>query len=68
VELNGRFVEGVEYLRNKDFKSAQCDSPARCTKIAEILDACEVRDVMALRSLAVSKGGLISDDLRRRAC
>lgn len=37
-------------------------------KVAAIIEACRWKDVEALRLLATSKGGLISDELRREAC
>ncbi|CZT00828.1 related to GTPase-activating protein gyp10 [Rhynchosporium graminicola] len=36
-------------------------------KSAHILEACEGKDLDALRLLAVSEGGLVSDEVRRRA-
>lgn len=41
---------------------------ARAAKAANILDACNWKDVAALRTLAASEGGLVWDELRRRAC
>lgn len=37
-------------------------------KKLKILEACELRNVKALRELATSEGGLISDSIRRMAC
>ncbi|EPE26119.1 Ypt/Rab-GAP of gyp1p [Glarea lozoyensis ATCC 20868] len=37
------------------------------TKTAAIIRACNRQDLESLRSLATSEGGLVSDDLRRRA-
>jgi hypothetical protein len=37
-------------------------------KSVEILDACARLDLEKLRRLATSDGGLVSDNVRRRAC
>lgn len=37
-------------------------------KAMAILDACSRADIDALKELAVTKGGFISDAIRRRAC
>jgi hypothetical protein len=37
-------------------------------KALAILDACNRADIDALNELAVTKGGFISDAIRRRAC
>lgn len=41
--------------------------PGASPKIEKILGACKWKDLDALRSLAISEGGLIDDDLRRLA-
>jgi hypothetical protein len=41
---------------------------ARDAKAAKIHDACRGGDVNTLRILAISEGGLISDEVRRQAC
>jgi len=37
-------------------------------KTAKILEACKWKDLDALRALASSEGGLVSDHVRRQAC
>ena len=37
-------------------------------KAAQIRAACSQQDLESLRSLAATPGGLLADDLRRRAC
>lgn len=37
-------------------------------KSKEIEEACQWKDTQRLRDLAMSEGGLLSDDIRRRAC
>jgi hypothetical protein len=37
-------------------------------KVASILDACKLRDITTLKTLATSEGGLVSDEVRRQAC
>lgn len=37
-------------------------------KAADIIEACEWRDIGRLRSLAEAHGGFLSDTLRRQAC
>ena len=37
-------------------------------KVARILAACRDRDLHALATLAISKGGLVEDEVRRTAC
>lgn len=44
------------------------DEPQYMQKIAEILDACSWRDVESLKKLALSRGGLVNDELRCKAC
>jgi hypothetical protein len=41
---------------------------AEAVKATEIQDACEMKDVRRLRTLAESQGGLLSDRFRRTAC
>lgn len=40
----------------------------RKAKAQVILDACQRRDLDALRDLAISEGGFLSDSLRQRTC
>jgi TBC1 domain family member 20 len=63
LELNGKVIESVECIQD-----AGLLSEAHHAKIAKIIDACEWKDADTLRSLSVSDGGLISDELRRQAC
>lgn len=49
-------------------RDTQPSGPIDEQKAAEILAACEARDRAALADHATSCGGLLSDDLRRRAC
>ena len=48
------------------------DSPKppgrHAAKTAMILEACEFKDLDALRYLATTKAGLVSDEIRRQAC
>lgn len=37
-------------------------------KTAAILEACKCKDLESLRKLATSEGGLLTDELRRKAC
>ena len=37
-------------------------------KTAAILEACKWKDLESLRKLATSEGGLLTDELRRKAC
>src|SRR6185437_9416214 len=37
-------------------------------KATSILEACKENDIETLRKLAVSEGGLVSDEVRRQAC
>lgn len=37
-------------------------------KNAAILEACKWKDLESLRKLATSEGGLLTDELRRKAC
>lgn len=41
---------------------------AQSTKTLAILEACQWNDVDELRKLATSDGGLLNDELRRKAC
>ena len=38
------------------------------TKELDILEACKCKDIDELRKLATSEGGLLNDELRRKAC
>lgn len=45
------------------------DIPERDSeKTATILEACRWKDLESLRKLATSDGGLLNDELRRKAC
>lgn len=44
------------------------EAARRKAKARVILDACQRRDLDALRDLAISEGGFLSDSLRQRAC
>lgn len=46
----------------------QHETPETRTKALDILDACTRRDIDQLKRLAVSKGGFLSDVIRRQAC
>lgn len=41
---------------------------AQSTKTLAILEACQWHDIDELRKLATSEGGLLTDELRRKAC
>ncbi|KAJ5052075.1 uncharacterized protein L3040_001835 [Drepanopeziza brunnea f. sp. 'multigermtubi'] len=47
--------------------SARPGEKARAAKAAKILDACRWKDFEALRKLAASEGGLVSDEIRCQA-
>ena len=42
--------------------------PAQELKRAQILEVCRTRDIAALADLAATEGGLLHDELRRKAC
>jgi hypothetical protein len=48
--------------------SAENGSLEESAKRIAILDACKNRDLEALRDLAISEGGLLSDTIRHEAC
>ncbi|KAF8863196.1 hypothetical protein BDZ45DRAFT_645039 [Acephala macrosclerotiorum] len=68
MESNGRDAEENEKLT----PSSRTPSPtpeqySRNAKAANILEACEGKDIETLRKLATSEGGLVSDNVRRQA-
>jgi hypothetical protein len=70
MEPNGILPEETEKLA-EDLSRPSSPSPEqrnRDAKAATILEVCKWKDVDALRALAASEGGLISDDVRRQAC
>jgi len=69
MESNGRVPEVDEKLR--DISRIASPSPHQGkidAKATKILDACKWKDIEALRILATSEYGLVSDDVRRQAC
>lgn len=50
-----------------DFSLPSPESKQRVLKVTKIQEACKWRDIDALRILASSEGGLISDELRQQA-
>lgn len=66
----------VKAVENKSDDKQESDTPlpphqtqvVENSKVASILNACKAKDSEALRAFALSKGGLISDDVRRHAC
>lgn len=51
-----------------DVSSFEPKARTRSPKEDEILDACRQRDLGALEALALSPGGLLTDELRKHAC
>jgi hypothetical protein len=69
MELNGKVVEGIEHKPDLATLSRQRSfTAAQSQKAVSILDACKWKDTDTLRALAVSEGGLLSDELRHQAC
>jgi hypothetical protein len=69
MELKINEEHDIDYKKEIDssvsgHQTAQPGNP----KVAKILDSCKWKDQEALRALAISEDGLISDDLRRQAC
>ncbi len=64
--------EDAEDNEKLEFDSrSRSPSPARkklLAKAAEILETCQQKDLDTLRMLAISEGGLVSDEVRRQAC
>jgi hypothetical protein len=69
MEPNGGVPEEDEKIRDPSQASSSSSvKQERAAKTQKILDACKYRDVEALRLLATSEAGLVSDDARRQAC
>lgn len=72
MEMNGTVADGVApgpEIKAESKPSTRASSPSpQDAKAVQILDACRWKDTETLRTLAVSEGGLISDELRRQAC
>lgn len=73
MESDGKHADENE--KEKLEASSRTLSPAlkhehecRDAKAAKILEACEGKDIEALRTLATAEGGLVSDEVRRLAC
>jgi len=72
MEPNGRLIEEDE--KSELLLSDPADllpsprSNERNAKVADIRKACTWKDITALRALATSEGGLVSDEVRRLAC
>ncbi|KAI0152178.1 hypothetical protein F4776DRAFT_15425 [Hypoxylon sp. NC0597] len=60
-------VDGREEEKEDDGADDQYDEPALARQRARIIDACRRRDIDDLQTLAVSKGGFLSDAIRRQA-
>jgi hypothetical protein len=69
-EKLGKSIESFSRIKiEQSTESLQNGIPAQYrTKILDILNACSSQDAEILRKLAVSDGGLVSDELRRQAC
>lgn len=57
-------VDGSEEKDDLGFR----DAPALTRKHTRILDACKRRDIDDLQSLAISRGGFLTDAIRCQAC
>jgi hypothetical protein len=71
MESNGKVPEENEKVAEDISCSPPTPSPEqkrRNAKATTILEACKRKDIEALRTLATSEGGLVSDDVRRQAC
>jgi hypothetical protein len=69
MEPNGRDAEHNEKLKDSSRStSLSSEHDSRNAKATKILKACEAKDIEALRKLATSERGLVSDELRRQAC
>jgi TBC1 domain family member 20 len=69
MELNGNTVGGKEHKPELATLSRQLSfTAAQKQKAIAIFDRCRWKDIDALRALATSEGGLISDELRCLAC
>lgn len=53
---------------NTNIETSQEPDMLSHLKAADIIEACEWRDIGRLRSLAEARGGFLSDALRRQAC
>jgi hypothetical protein len=67
MEFSGTIPEENANTRGSAGSSPPQDEE-RVAKAKEILEACRWKDVETLRALSTSKGGLLSDDIRRQAC
>lgn len=76
MESNGQPIKGEKSSQASSRTSSR--SPSFTKKLKEpreytkkevkILEACKWKDLEAIRELATSKDGLVSDDVRRQAC
>jgi hypothetical protein len=71
MESNGK-VPGENEKFGDDISrfpsAASPEQQRRDAKATTILESCKFKDIDALRTLATSEGGLVSDDVRRQAC
>ena len=72
MESNGKLPEEDEKLacdtRISRTPSLSPEQKNRDAKAATISEACKWKDIDALRTLATSEGGLVSDEVRHQAC
>lgn len=54
--------------RSQDAQALEDETAENRAKALVILDACSRQDIGDLKELAVSKGGFLSDAIRREAC
>lgn len=76
MQSAGRDLDEKEILQKENISTSTStrqtiqgqDDDVYRLKLAKISDACVWKDVDALRTLAASKGGFVSDEVRRQAC
>lgn len=72
MEPHGRTTDEKKedvHLKFEASETYTTDIPTQGSKkTADILEACECKDIESLRQLATSEGGLLTDELRRKAC
>lgn len=70
MEPNGKLPQENDELAG-DVSCSSSHYPeqkGRDAKATTILEACKWKDIATLRKLAISEGGLVSDNVRRLAC
>ena len=72
MEQDGRTMDekkGDVKVKLEASETNTAEMPERDSeKAAAILEACKWKDLDSLRKLATSEGGLLTDELRRKAC